>query len=349
MRWNGLEYYGVVDWRLNGFAAVILFAKAVTIQFPKKRVIIKLLIPKFLILNFMSVISPTTDYTWTWRGMPINYRQWGDRGTPVLLVHGFGASVGHWRKNLPVLGASHRCYAIDLLGFGRSAKPQPNVEAAYTFETWAAQVQAFCEEVIGEPTFFVGNSIGCVVVMQAAVSYPDWVKGVVALNFSLRLFHERHLAKAPIYQRWGVPLFQKILTKTPVGQFFFKQLAQPKTLRNVLAQAYHDQTAITDELVELLLNPAKEAGAAAVFLAFISYSQGALPEDLLPLMPCPTVVLWGMEDPWEPIALGRAMVQQYPDIEFIPLAGVGHCPQDEAPDLVNHHLLTWLAQQAEGH
>ncbi|NJN72923.1 MAG: alpha/beta fold hydrolase [Limnothrix sp. RL_2_0] len=289
--------------------------------------------------------APNTNYQWRWRGFPINYRRWGEQGTPILLIHGFGASVGHWRKNLPILGASHRCYAIDLLGFGQSAKPTPKLEADYTFETWSAQVQAFCEEVIGEPAFLIGNSIGCIVAMQTAVSSPDWVKGVVALNFSLRLLHERNLAKSPVYQRWGVPLFQKILTKTPLGQFFFRQIAQPKAIRNVLSQAYHDTTAVTDELIDILLTPAKDSGAAAVFLAFTSYSQGPLPDDLLPKMLCPTVVMWGTEDPWEPIALGRAMVEQYPDIEFVSLAGVGHCPQDENPDLVNVQLLAWLGRQ----
>ena len=293
----------------------------------------------------IAAMDSTTDYTWQWQGTPINYRCHGTKGIPVILIHGFGASVGHWRKNLPVIGEQYRCYAIDLLGFGKSAKPTPYIEAEYTFDTWAAQIQAFCEEIIGEPAFLVANSIGCVVAMQAAVSYPDWVKGIVSLNFSLRLFHEKNLATAPIYERWGVPIFQKILTKTPLGKLFFRQIAQPKAIRNVLSQAYHDTSAITDELIDLLLTPAKDQGAVDVFLAFISYSQGALPGELLPLLSCPAVVMWGTKDPWEPIDLGRKMVAPFPDIEFIPLENVGHCPQDENPDLVNTKVLDWLNTQ----
>jgi pimeloyl-ACP methyl ester carboxylesterase len=45
-------------------------------------------------------------------------------GIPVLLIHGFGASVGHWRNNIPAYAAAgYRTYAIDLLGFGGSDKP----------------------------------------------------------------------------------------------------------------------------------------------------------------------------------------------------------------------------------
>lgn len=46
-------------------------------------------------------------------------------GPPILLIHGFGASVGHFRRNFPVLvGAGYRVYAVDLLGFGSSDKPK---------------------------------------------------------------------------------------------------------------------------------------------------------------------------------------------------------------------------------
>lgn len=47
-----------------------------------------------------------------------------DNAPPILLIHGFGASVGHFRKNIPTLvGEGYRVYAIDLLGFGASDKP----------------------------------------------------------------------------------------------------------------------------------------------------------------------------------------------------------------------------------
>jgi pimeloyl-ACP methyl ester carboxylesterase len=79
-----------------------------------------------------------------------------------------------------------------------------------------------------------------------------------------------------------------------------------------------------------------------VFLAFTAYSQGPLPEDLLPKLSCPTIFLWGEADPWEPIELGREFAK-YPAVqEFIALPGVGHCPQDDAPEVVNPLLIAWL-------
>ncbi|MGD1872186.1 MAG: alpha/beta fold hydrolase [Mastigocoleus sp.] len=279
---------------------------------------------------------------WNWRGFSICYRQEGLSGPAVVLIHGFGASWGHWRKNIPVLGESCRVYAIDLLGFGASAKPQPSEQVKYEFETWGEQIVDFCQQVIGESAFLVGNSIGCIVAMQAAVIKPDIALGVALVNCSLRLLHERKQQSLPWYRRWGTLILQRLLAIEGVGNLFFSQIARPRTVRKVLLQAYQDDSAVTDELVEIILTPAKDKGAARVFIAFTAYSTGPLAEDLLPILKCPVIILWGTADPWEPIKLGREFAK-FPQVtKFIPLEGVGHCPQDEAPDIVNPILIDWI-------
>ena len=280
--------------------------------------------------------------TWYWRGFPIRYQESGDKGPAVILVHGFGACWQHWRKNLPFLGQNCRCYAIDLIGFGGSAKPTPGAEIDYTFATWAQEIIDFTEEIVKEPAFLVGNSIGAIVVLQAAVTKPELCKGVLILNCSLRLLHESKRSTLPWYRQLGTPILQNVLANKTIGYFFFQQLAKPKVIRNILKQAYHHQEAVTDELVDLLYQPALDKGAADVFLAFTSYSQGPLAETLLPLLSCPAVIFWGTKDPWEPIELGKELKKYAAVEDFIPLEGVGHCPQDEAPDLVNPLLLNWI-------
>lgn len=61
---------------------------------------------------------------WNWRGWRIHYVQQGHQGPCLLLVHGFGASTDHWRKNIAELSQQFRVWAIDLLGFGRSQNPR---------------------------------------------------------------------------------------------------------------------------------------------------------------------------------------------------------------------------------
>jgi pimeloyl-ACP methyl ester carboxylesterase len=76
-------------------------------------------------------LASLEKHTWVWRGHTIAYTVAGE-GTPIVLIHGFGASLGHWRKNIPALAAAgNRVYAIDLLGFGDSDQP----ELPYTLES----------------------------------------------------------------------------------------------------------------------------------------------------------------------------------------------------------------------
>ncbi|MCL7042063.1 hypothetical protein MKW94_023165 [Papaver nudicaule] len=253
-------------------------------------------------------------------------------------------SCDHWRKNIPVLAKTHRVYAIDLIGYGYSDKPNPREfgdKSFYTFDTWAAQLNEFCTEVIKDEAFFICNSIGGLVGLQAAVMEPQICKGIVLLNISLRMLH---IKKQPWFGRPFIRSFQNLLRNTSVGKSFFKAVATPQSVKNILCQCYHDTSQVTDELVEKILLPGLEPGAVDVFLEFICYSDGPLPEELLHQVKCPVLVGWGDKDPWEPIDLGRA----YGDFDivedFVVLPDVGHCPQDEAPQLVNPLVESFVAR-----
>ena len=296
-----------------------------------------------------SALSLPAQRHWNWRNFSITYQAMGTAGPAVVLIHGFGASWGHWRQNIPALAQTCRVYALDLIGFGGSAKPTPHVQVSYTFETWAAQVADFCNQVVGEAAFLVGNSIGCIVALQTAVDAPEQVRGVAMLNCSLRLLHDKHRATLSWYRRMGAPLLQQALGWRWLGHSFFKLLARRRTVKQILEQAYAAPERVTDELVELLLRPAADPGAADVFLAFTRYSSGPLPEELLAALEgkgIPVWVAWGVEDPWEPVEMGRGF-EAFDCVEsFVALQGAGHCPQDEVPEQVNALISQWV--QAQG-
>jgi pimeloyl-ACP methyl ester carboxylesterase len=279
---------------------------------------------------------------WNWRGQQINYQVAGtESNTAILLIHGFGASVGHWRKNIPELAKETKVYAIDLLGFGDSAKPLPQPDLSYSFETWGSQIADFCREVIATPVVLAGNSIGAIAAMQGAIYLPELVTKVILINCSLRLLHESKQAKLPWYRRVGSLWLQQILQNRAIASLFFNQIRNPKAIRNILKQAYYRDSAITEELINILLKPAFDPHAVDVFVAFISYSFGPTPEELLEILPCDAILLWGDKDPWEPINLGREF-QRFASVkEFIAIADAGHCPQDEVPELVNPILLKY--------
>lgn len=263
----------------------------------------------------------------------------------MILIHGFGANSDHWRKNIPVLAESHRVYALDLIGYGYSDKPNPDLvgESFYTFETWASQLNDFCVDVVQDEAFFICNSIGGVVGLQAAVMKPQICKGIVLLNISLRMLH---IKKQPWYGKPLIRSFQNLLRNTALGKYFFRTVATPESVKNILCQCYHDTSQVTDELVQIILNPGLQPGAADIFLEFICYSGGPLPEELLPRVKCPVLIGWGDKDPWEPIELGRNYGSFESVEDFVVLPNVGHCPQDEAPHLVNPLVESFVSRHA---
>ena len=68
----------------------------------------------------------------------------------------------------------------------------------------------------------------------------------------------------------------------------------PQGVKSVLQQCYGDRAAVTDELVELILTPGLQPGAVDVFLDFISYSSGPLPEELLEVNDLPPLLLFSL-------------------------------------------------------
>jgi len=273
-------------------------------------------------------------------------------GAAVLLVHGFGGCAEHWRKNTTALAAAgFRVYAIDLLGFGFSAKPDPNAglgpdappNGVYNFQNWGDQLADFAAEVCGGPVFIAANSVGAIAALQAAVDSPSLTRAVCLLNMSLRGLH---FSKQPQPLRPLLRAFQTTLRTSSLGAAFFASVATPSSVRSVLREAYGDRSAVTEELVEAILAPGRQPGAAAVFLDFISNSSGPLGEELLKRVACPVLTVWGAADPWESVALARPLYspEANPGVvsAFIELPGVGHCPQDEAPHLVNPLLVDWL-------
>ena len=285
----------------------------------------------------------------------------------LLLIHGFGGNADHWRKNTPALAAAGcDVWAIDLLGYGGSDKPRPpktdpktgaHVPPAslYNFSTWAAQCLAFASSVIGarRPVFLITNSIGGLVGLQAALDAPaGTVAGVQLMNISLRALH---VSKQAPPARPAVKALQWALRETPLGGLFFGQIATPDGVTGVLRQCYKNKAAVSPDLVAAILAPAAADPAAAlpVFLDFISYSSGPLPEDLLAAVSVrrpglPVSIIWGAADPWEKVEWGRALGDKgtYPCVESFTEVDAGHCPMDEAPDTVNPLVVDFVRRHA---
>jgi pimeloyl-ACP methyl ester carboxylesterase len=274
----------------------------------------------------------------------------------VVLIHGFGACKEHWRHNVAPLRAERPVVALDLLGFGASAKPHSRLEGEpeqpgslrYGIDLWAEQVVAAIEAHVPGPVQLVGNSIGGVVALAAAARLAQAGKParqVVLVDCAQRALDDKRLAEQPPLRRWGRPLLKALVRQRWLTAALFGSLTKPGVIRKVLQQAYPSGANIDDQLVQLLLTPALEPGASEAFRGFINLFNDRIAPELLGELPTPVTMIWGQRDPWEPIAEARRWAQTFPCVRQLhELPDLGHCPHDEAPEQVNPLLLDALRQ-----
>ncbi len=300
---------------------------------------------------------PAAGQYWQWQSdsadYSIHYVQAGPLSPnapsrpPLLLVHGFGASTDHWRKNIAELSQDFEVWAIDLLGFGRSQK----ADAPYSANLWRDQVQDFITQVIGRPAVLAGNSIGGYTVMAVAAAYPDSVKGVVLLNsvggFQTKTAQPLAPKPDPLRQAVGKTLgqlAQSLFQQDWFSFLLFQYVRQKSVIRKTLEQVYLDKSAVTDQLVEEIYRPACDPGAARVFALVFRSGKGDPADVLLAKMTCPLLALWGEGDPWMSArSRGAQFRQHYPRLteHYLPS---GHCPHDESPTQVNALIRDWMLQ-----
>ena len=298
---------------------------------------------------------------WNWRGHRISWLRQGspEASKAVVLIHGFGASLRHWRHNIPVLADEAEVFALDLLGFGASEKPPSQLEGEpsqagsvrYGFALWAELVADFiathvCELHPERPFHIVGNSIGGVVALAAAQllcrrGLPP--SQVVLIDCAQRTLDERRVSELPILQRWSRPLLKRMVRERWLTAPLFRVLARPAFIRQVLAEAYPTGANVDEELVALLHQPSRDGGAVESFRGFVNLFADVLAPDFLAELELPVRMIWGGADPWESPQEARRWAHAFPAIRDLKvLEGLGHCPHDEAPEQVNPILLQWL-------
>ncbi len=292
---------------------------------------------------------------WVWRGWKIRYtymrasnrtKSQGDSSLPIICLHGFGASIGHWRYSLRELSQSHTVYALDLLGFGASQK----AIASYDSLLWADLVYDFWKTFIGESAILVGNSVGSLVALVAAAQYPDMTQGVVAISLP------DPVAQTEAVPAWMLPIVEAIqntVASPPVLRSIFYIVRRPSLVRRWAKLAYENPDAVTDELVKILTTPSTDRGAARAFSMLFkvmgSSRLGPGVKTLLPRVNVPILLLWGAQDRLIPIRFANPSkyLQYNSNIKFVQLERGGHCPHDECPELVHREILQWIVSFTE--
>jgi pimeloyl-ACP methyl ester carboxylesterase len=197
----------------------------------------------------------------------------------------------------------------------------------------------------------VGNSIGAMVALTAArLLLAEGIRPVqvILIDCAQRTLDDKRAAQLPGWERASRPLVKQLVRQRWVIAPLFRLLAQPGFIRSVLARAYPSGAHVDDELVALLHRPSTDPGATESFRGFVNLFNDHLAPELLADLSAanpalPVRMIWGEADPWEDPAEARRWAEQYSCIQDLRvLPGLGHCPHDEAPELVNSILLEWI-------
>lgn len=291
---------------------------------------------------------------WQWKTHKIYYVHAETAGSNVishaskpslLLIHGFGASTDHWRKNIAELQNEFDVWAIDLLGFGRSEKP----DIAYSADVWQQQLQDFITEVVGRPVVLAGNSLGGYASLCVATSAVEWVKGVILLNsagpFSDpddQTVEKSELSLTAKAKQWIGNLIKNVVLQPFPSYLVFQYTRRRSTIRKTLEKVYLDASAVTDQLVEDIYRPSCDPGAAKVFASVFKAKRGEPVNVLLQKMRCPLLLIWGEGDPWMNTRERGAKFHEYYSNVTDYYVQAGHCPHDEIPNHVNELMRDWI-------
>jgi pimeloyl-ACP methyl ester carboxylesterase len=256
-------------------------------------------------------------------GTRIRYIDVG-RGAPVVFLHGLGASMYAWRRNLAaVAAAGFRVIAFDNRGFGLSDKPP----APYDNAAYARLAIALMDSLRLTDAVLVGHSMGGAIAAQVAIEHPARVRGLVLVGSAGLGAREPLLFREA---RWPV-----------LGPAALALRGRGFTAR-LLRSTYFDPGKVTEADVDQYYAPVAQPEYGRALRGVLQHFRFTALEGRLDRIAAPTLVLWGEEDRWVPMGLGRALAAGITRSAFVSVPHAGHSVQEEAPDEVNHLLTRFL-------
>lgn len=111
--------------------------------------------------------------------MVLSYREYGDTGTPVVLLHGLFGSAQNWDAIARRLAANHPVYALDLRNHGNSPW-----SPSMTYSDLVDDTRGFIEQHDLKETVVLGHSMGGKAAMLLALEHPDLVERLIVVDIA---------------------------------------------------------------------------------------------------------------------------------------------------------------------
>ena len=315
---------------------------------------------------------------WRWSGQHlVRYISWAagkdfDGSTPAMLfVHGFAASAEQWERMVYSLRKQSAAanggkdvlppiYAMDLVGFGHSSKP----DLSYTQYVWESQIVDFVHDVMGSACeacnglVLGGNSIGGGLSAGASATLGSLVKGVVLCNTAGVLLEPKDydattsVRDATLAGKSAKAYSPIPLLGPPALELFgagIINLIYPQ-IGARLATIYEDRTQNVDPALTFAIQQgAKSPGSPNVIGSGQKLSENRPLNEVLSSrygFGGPVLMVQGQNDRVSGAKRAQDRADQFERLrDGVDVARVddgGHCVQDDAPDATARALLEWL-------
>ena len=241
----------------------------------------------------------------------------GGRGTPLLLVHGLGARSEDWTAEMPAYAKNgFRVYAVDLLGCGRTDRP----DIAYTIGEQVELIQGFLTAVHVEKADVIGWSMGGWIATEFALQHPQRVNRLVAMD-SAGLKFKTELTPN-ILEPNTVPQLERLELVLMAHRYYIPGFVQRDLLRTMQSHRW-----VVDRTLQSLL---REEGDFAGKLGQLQM---------------PVLLVWGQQDELLPPSVGKQMHDSIPQSVLELYAGCGHMGPATCADRMVPRVIDFLRSQ----
>jgi pimeloyl-ACP methyl ester carboxylesterase len=263
--------------------------------------------------------------TFLYQGLPIKYVRQGE-GEPIVFIHNGGTSHAIWRDVMPKFSDRYSVYAIDLLGFGQSAKP----DDGYTLDNYISLLGAFIDEQQLGATRLVGNCMGSALSLGFAMRRPESVRALVLMNPLTDKTYSGGWLRSTLWLRKNAPnvangvfgMMGKVKLPTALKRqslaFQLGSIGRKRGLHND-----PDVCACVTTQTRSLFGVHDDLSTYAIFDEF----------EPGPTFP-PICTIWGLENRVLSAKAGRKLNETLRPARQEWLAGSGHLPMVERPDEV---------------
>jgi pimeloyl-ACP methyl ester carboxylesterase len=266
-------------------------------------------------------------------GVRLHYQDQGAPDAPVLvLLHGFSASTHTWDAWTAELGGEYRIIRIDLPGHGLTRAP-----AGYqgSMEAFAANLEEFARAAQLPRFALAGNSMGGNVAWEYALAHPERLDALILVDAS---------GWPPEDTTESEPIIYKLL-RDPNARGLVRDLDNTSLFTTGLQSSFADPALATEDMITRYTELSRAPGhrdILAQLLQGFRVRNFATPERLAPLT-TPTLIIQGAEDQLVPMSAAEAFRDAIPGAQLLIMDGVGHIPQEEAPEASAAAVRAFLA------